>query len=72
MVPDILQGLVDTHLTEDLEEITANWPLALVASTQRHQINGEVVRARLYPWGLVNIDDAGHSDLHLVERLLIA
>jgi septin 6/8/11 len=72
MIPNILQGLTDAHLVEDLEEILANWPLAIVASTQTHLINDEVIRSRQYPWGTVDVDNAQHSDLHLAERLLVA
>ena len=72
MIPNILQGLTDTYLVEDLEEISANWPLAIVASTRTHSIDGELVRSRHYPWGTVDVDNVQHSDLHLAERLLVA
>lgn len=35
-------------------------------------IDGEVVRARRYPWGVVNVDDPAHSDFSRLRSALLS
>src|SRR6266511_3584516 len=37
-------------------------PFAVVGSEEEVEIDGEPVRARVYPWGLVEVDNPNHSD----------
>lgn len=37
-------------------------PFAVVGSEEEVEIDGEPVRARIYPWGLVEVDNPNHSD----------
>jgi septin family protein len=46
--------------------------LAVIGSTERHELNGELVRARVYPWGVIDIDNNEYSDLLHLQRLLIS
>ncbi|KAI3385059.1 hypothetical protein SNEBB_005707 [Seison nebaliae] len=46
-------------------------PFAVIASNERVQLNGKLVRARHYPWGIVQIDNEGHSDFIKLRELLL-
>jgi cell division control protein 11 len=37
-------------------------PFAVVDSEEEVEIDGEPIRARVYPWGLVEVDNPNHSD----------
>jgi len=37
-------------------------PFAVVGSEEEVEIDGEPVRARVYPWGLVDVDNPNHSN----------
>ena len=37
-------------------------PFAVVGSEEEVEIDGEPVRARIYPWGIVEVDNPNHSD----------
>lgn len=37
-------------------------PFAVVGSEEEVEIDGEPIRARVYPWGLVEVDNPNHSD----------
>lgn len=37
-------------------------PFAVVGSEEEVEIDGEPVRARVYPWGLVEVDNPRHCD----------
>jgi cell division control protein 11 len=37
-------------------------PFAVIGSEEEVEIEGESVRARIYPWGIAEIDNPDHSD----------
>lgn len=37
-----------------------------------HEMNGELIRARVYPWGVVDIDNPEFSDMLALEKLLVS
>lgn len=43
-----------------------------MGGTERHEMNGELIRARVYPWGVIDIDNDEYSDLLHLQRLLIS
>lgn len=47
-------------------------PFAIVGSEEEMTIDGEVVRARRYPWGIVNVDDPAHSDFSRLRSALLS
>lgn len=45
-------------------------PFAIMGSTSILESNGRKIRARAYPWGIVDVEDPKYSDLpHLREML---
>lgn len=46
-------------------------PFAIVGSEEEIEISGELVRARRYPWGIVEIDNPAHSDFGRLRSALL-
>ncbi|KAH3670260.1 hypothetical protein WICMUC_004913 [Wickerhamomyces mucosus] len=46
-------------------------PFSVVGSNQVFEIDGELVRARKYPWGYINIEDHELSDFVILRNLLL-
>lgn len=47
-------------------------PFSIIGSEEELTIDGEVVRARRYPWGVVNVDDPAHSDFSRLRSALLS
>eukprot|EP00093_Oithona_nana_P003450 03450.XXX_33096_42054_1 [CDS] Oithona nana genome sequencing. len=52
-------------------EINAKLPFAVVGSNCVLDINGEKIRGRRYPWGVVNIESLEHCDFLSLRDMLI-
>ncbi|KAJ3576759.1 hypothetical protein NP233_g201 [Leucocoprinus birnbaumii] len=52
----------DEETIQDNTELRALLPFAVVGSEEEVVIEGEPIRARVYPWGLVEVDNPHHSD----------
>lgn len=46
-------------------------PFAIVGSDDEVEIDGELVRARIYPWGIVEVDNPKHSDFSRLRGALL-
>lgn len=47
-------------------------PFALVGSEEDIMINGEAIRGRRYPWGIVEVDNDEHCDFLRLRQALLA
>lgn len=47
-------------------------PFAIVGSEEEIEVNGEPVRARRYPWGIVEVDNPQHSDFQRLRNALLS
>jgi len=52
----------DEDTIQDNMELRSLLPFAVVGSEEEVEIDGEPVRARIYPWGIVEVDNPNHSD----------
>ena len=52
----------DEDTIQDNMELRSLLPFAVVGSEEEVEIDGEPVRARIYPWGVVEVDNPHHSD----------
>lgn len=52
----------DEETITDNMELRALLPFAVVGSEEEIELDGELVRARVYPWGTVEVDNPHHSD----------
>lgn len=46
-------------------------PFAIVGSEENVVVNGQPVRGRAYPWGVVEVENDLHSDFRKLRSLLV-
>ncbi|KAF1922788.1 neuronal-specific septin-3 [Didymella exigua CBS 183.55] len=61
----------DEDTVEENAELRGLMPFAIVGSEDVVEINGRRVRARQYPWGIVEVDNPRHSDFLAVRSALL-
>jgi cell division control protein 11 len=61
----------DEETIQDNSELRALLPFAIVGSEQELEIEGQPVRARIYPWGVVEVDNPKHSDFSRLRSALL-
>jgi len=61
----------DEDTVEENAELRGLMPFAIVGSEDFVEINGRRVRARQYPWGIVEVDNPRHSDFLAVRSALL-
>lgn len=61
----------DDETIQDNSELRAMLPFAIVGSAEEVEMNGELVRIRRYPWGVVEVDNPKHSDFGRLRSALL-
>ena len=61
----------DEDTVEENAELRGLMPFAIVGSEEVVEIGGRKVRARQYPWGVVEIDNPRHSDFLAIRSALL-
>jgi cell division control protein 11 len=61
----------DEDTVEENAELRGLLPFAIVGSEQVVEIDGRKVRARQYPWGMVEVENPRHSDFLAVRSALL-
>ncbi|XP_065186780.1 septin-6-like [Sycon ciliatum] len=61
----------DKTVAEINEKMNAIMPFAVIGSRDEIEINGQKVRARLYPWGTVEVENESHCDFIQLREMLI-
>lgn len=56
----------------DNSELRSMLPFAIVGSEDEAVVNGERVRARSYPWGVVEVENPQHSDFTSLRSALLS
>ena len=46
-------------------------PFAIIGSEEEIEIDGQPVRARIYPWGIAEVDNPKHSDFSKLRSALL-
>lgn len=46
-------------------------PFSIVGSEEEVELEGQLVRARIYPWGIVEVDNPKHSDFSRLRGALL-
>ncbi|GFQ92827.1 septin-4 [Trichonephila clavata] len=62
----------DEEFKQQDRELKESIPFAVIGSTQIVEINGRKVRGRLYPWGIVEVENPKHSDFLKLRTFLIS
>jgi cell division control protein 11 len=61
----------DEETIQDNSELRALLPFAIVGSEEEIEMDGQPVRARIYPWGIVEVDNPKHSDFSRLRSALL-
>lgn len=61
----------DEETIADNRELRSLLPFAIVGAEEEIMINGESVRGRRYPWGIVEVDNPAHSDFGRLRSALL-
>jgi septin family protein len=54
-----------------LSSLQASIPFAVVGSNQQIEAKGKKVRGRLYPWGVVEVENPEHNDFLKLRTMLM-
>lgn len=61
----------DEETVQDNSELRAMLPFSVIGADEEIEINGELVRVRRYPWGVVEVDNPKHSDTMRLRNVLL-
>ena len=61
----------DEEDNDEVQKIRQATPLGIIGSRTIFDVNGKKVRGRLYPWGIVEVENGDHSDFPLLRNMLI-
>ncbi|KIY70606.1 Septin [Cylindrobasidium torrendii FP15055 ss-10] len=61
----------DEETIEENTELRNTLPFAIIGSEEEIEIDGEPVRARVYPWGVAEVDNPQHSDFSRLRGALL-
>ncbi|KAK4542462.1 hypothetical protein LTR36_006714 [Oleoguttula mirabilis] len=61
----------DEDTVEENAELRGLMPFAIVGSEDIVEVDGKRVRARQYPWGIVEVDNPRHSDFLAIRSALL-
>lgn len=62
---------ISSDICIDAEIIQALLPFAIIGSEEEIEIDGQPVRARIYPWGIAEVDNPKHSDFSRLRSALL-
>jgi len=62
----------DEETIADNSELRGLLPFAIIGSEDEVEVDGQVVRARVYPWGIVEVDNPKHSDFSRLRSALLS
>ncbi|CAG0892072.1 unnamed protein product [Darwinula stevensoni] len=61
----------DDDYREQINQLKASIPFAVCGSTQLIEVKGQKVRGRLYPWGIVEVENPDHCDFIKLRAMLV-
>lgn len=62
---------VGEQLSQSASLFQASIPFAVVGSNQQIEAKGKKVRGRLYPWGVVEVENPEHNDFLKLRIMLM-
>ena len=61
----------DEEFKEQNRRLKSAVPFAVISSTQTLEVKGKKVRGRMYPWGLVEVENSEHCDFLKLRTMLM-
>ncbi|RXN08994.1 septin-2 [Labeo rohita] len=62
----------DEEFKEQTRVLKASIPFAVIGSNQLIEVKGKKIRGRLYPWGVVEVENPEHNDFLKLRTMLVA
>jgi len=69
-LPDV-EDDEDEEFKQQTQQLKSMIPFAVVGSTQLIEVKGKKVRGRLYPWGVVEVENPDHNDFTGLRTMLM-
>lgn len=67
----IYTGEIDEEDDSTIRDLRESVPFSIVGSNTLLEVNGKRVRGRLYPWGVVEVENKDHCDFVKLRNMLI-
>jgi cell division control protein 11 len=61
----------DEETVQENDELRGLMPFAIVGSEDVVEVKGKKLRARIFPWGIVEVDNPRHSDFLAIRSALL-
>uniref|UniRef100_A0AAQ4QWT6 Septin n=1 Tax=Gasterosteus aculeatus aculeatus TaxID=481459 RepID=A0AAQ4QWT6_GASAC len=61
----------DEEFKEQTRVLKASIPFAVIGSNQLIEVKGKKIRGRLYPWGVVEVENPEHNDFLKLRTMLV-
>ncbi|XP_031694240.1 septin-2A-like, partial [Anarrhichthys ocellatus] len=61
----------DEEFKEQTRVLKASIPFAVIGSNQLIEVKGKKIRGRLYPWGVVEVENPDHNDFLKLRTMLV-
>jgi cell division control protein 11 len=61
----------DEDTVQENDELRGLMPFAIVGSEDVVEVRGKKIRARVFPWGIVEVDNPRHSDFLAIRSALL-
>ena len=61
----------DEETVQENDELRGLMPFAIVGSEDVVEVRGKKIRARVFPWGIVEVDNPRHSDFLAIRSALL-
>ncbi|KAF9063433.1 putative Septin like protein spn3 [Rhodocollybia butyracea] len=61
----------DEETIQENQELRSLLPFAVMGSEEEIEVDGELVRARVYPWGVAIVDEPDHSDFSRLRSAVL-
>ena len=61
----------DEDTVQENDELRGLMPFAIVGSEDVVEVKGKKIRARIFPWGIVEVDNPRHSDFLAIRSALL-
>ncbi|XP_044530473.1 septin-2 [Gracilinanus agilis] len=61
----------DEEFKEQTKVLKASMPFAVIGSNQLIEVKGKKIRGRLYPWGVVEVENPEHNDFLKLRTMLV-
>ena len=61
----------DPEIIQENRDVLSKFPFAIVGSEKEVQVGKKTVRGRVYPWGVIEVENEDHCDFVKLRHMLI-